>query len=66
MEFIEALEGLLGKKAQMKLLPMQPGDVPATWADVNDLADDLQYRPGTSVKEGIKQFLSWYKNFYHI
>ena len=66
MEFIEALEGLLGKKAQMNLLPMQPGDVPATWADVNDLADDLTYRPETSVKEGIKQFLSWYKQFYHI
>ncbi len=64
MEFIETLEQCLGKKAKMTLLPMQPGDVPATWADVKDLIEDLEYRPHTTIQEGISHFLSWYLSFY--
>jgi len=64
MEFIEAIEDALGKKAIKNLLPMQPGDVPATWADVADLERDLGYRPSTAVKEGIKKFVEWYKKYY--
>ena len=66
MDFIEALEEALGKKAQKNLLPIQPGDVPATWADVNDLIEDAGYKPDTPVKEGIKKFVEWYKKFYSI
>jgi UDP-glucuronate 4-epimerase len=66
MDFIEAIEKGLGKKAEKKLLPIQPGDVPATWADVNDLVEELGYRPDTPVKEGIKKFTQWYKSFYKI
>jgi len=64
MEFIETLEAQLGKKAQMTLLPLQPGDVPATWADVKDLIEDLDYQPHTTIQEGIGHFLSWYLSFY--
>jgi UDP-glucuronate 4-epimerase len=44
---------------------MQPGDVPATWADVDDLARDFDYRPGTPIQEGIDRFVAWYRRFYH-
>ena len=64
LDFIEALENELGKKAQKNMLPLQPGDVEATWADVNDLMDDTGYQPATPIQEGIKQFVAWYKNFY--
>jgi len=64
-EFIEAIEGTLGKKAKMNLLPIQPGDVPATWADVNELIEDLYYKPCTPVKDGIKKFIEWYKTFHN-
>ena len=67
MDFINALEEVLGKTAEKKMLPMQPGDVPATWADVKDLVEDLGYnRPGTPVKEGIKLFVNWYREFYKV
>jgi UDP-glucuronate 4-epimerase len=64
MDFIEEIENELGIKAQKNLLPMQPGDVPSTWADVSDLMEDLNYKPNTPVKEGIKNFLRWYREFY--
>ena len=64
MDFIEAIEGAVGKKAEKKMMPMQTGDVPATWADTGDLESDLNYRPDTSVKEGIKKFIDWYKKYY--
>ncbi|MCX5905245.1 MAG: NAD-dependent epimerase [Proteobacteria bacterium] len=64
LDFIEAIEETLGKKAKMNLLPMQPGDVPATWADVNDLIEVFDYKPHTPFKEGIKKFIAWYKTFY--
>ena len=64
MDFIEAIEKNLGKKAKKNYLPMQPGDVPATFADVSDLIEDIQYSPSTSIQEGIQNFIKWYKEFY--
>lgn len=61
MEFIEAIEESLGKKAIKEFLPMQPGDVPATWADTTDLENDLGYKPNTPVKEGVRRFVEWYE-----
>jgi UDP-glucuronate 4-epimerase len=55
MEFIEAIEKALGKKAKKNFLAMQPGDVPATWADVNDLVEDFGYKPAVTVEEGVKK-----------
>ena len=51
-------------KAVKNFLPLQPGDVPATWANVDDLVEDLDYKPETTVQEGIKQFVDWYKQYY--
>ena len=64
MRFIECLEDCLGKKAQKNLLPIQPGDVPATYADVDDLTRDVGFKPSTPIEEGIKRFVDWYKEFY--
>ncbi|AZV47331.1 NAD-dependent epimerase [Nautilia sp. PV-1] len=64
MDFIEAIEESLGKKAKKNLLPMQPGDVPSTWADTTDLEKDFGYKPYTDVKDGIRKFVEWYKEFY--
>ena len=66
MDFIEALEEALGKKAKKNMLPLQPGDVPATWADTSALQKDLGYKPNTPVKEGIKEFVKWYRSFYGV
>lgn len=66
LDFIEAIEESLGKQAQRNMLPIQPGDVPATWADVDDLVEDLGYRPYTPIKAGIKKFIAWYRDFYHV
>lgn len=65
MEFIEAIEEALGKTAEKNMLPLQPADVVATWADTSDLQNDFGYQPSTPVKNGIKQFVSWYLDFYH-
>jgi len=64
MDFIHALEAALGRKAEKKLLPMQPGDVPATWADTTALERDTGYKPGTPVEHGIKKFVEWYESYY--
>ncbi|MDH4201431.1 MAG: NAD-dependent epimerase [Phycisphaerae bacterium] len=64
MDFIEAIEKALGKKAQKNMLPIQPGDVPATWADVSDLVEDLKYQPNTSIQVGVERFIAWYREFY--
>ena len=61
LRFIEVLENALGKKAVKKLLPIQPGDVPATYADIEDLTRDVGFAPATSIEEGIVQ---WYREFY--
>ena len=66
MDFIEAIERALGKKAEKNMLPIQPGDVPATWADVTDLVEDFGYQPNTPVEEGVEHFIKWYKQFYGI
>ena len=66
MDFIEALEEKIGKKAKKNMLPIQPGDVPSTYADVNDLINDLGYKPQTPIKEGISKFVDWYRNFFNI
>ncbi|MGZ5050303.1 MAG: NAD-dependent epimerase [Methylobacter sp.] len=66
LAFIETLEKCLGKQAIKNLLPMQPGDVPDTYADVSDLTRDLGYKPETSLEDGIERFVDWYKNFYQV
>jgi UDP-glucuronate 4-epimerase len=66
MDFIEVIEDKLNSKAMKNLLPIQPGDVPSTYADVSDLIKDFNYKPDTSVKDGIGKFVDWYKDFYHI
>ena len=64
MDFIAALEQALGTTAEKILMPMQAGDVPATWADTKSLEADTGYKPQTSVEEGIKHFVSWYRGYY--
>ena len=63
-DFIEAIEKHVGKKAEKQMMPMQPGDVERTWADVEDLIADYGYSPDTPVDKGIQQFVTWYKNYY--
>jgi len=62
MRFIEVLEDCLGRKAKKNLLPMQAGDVPATYADVDDLMKDVGFKPKTPIEDGIRKFVEWYKN----
>ena len=64
MDFVHAIEDALGKKAKIDYLPMQAGDVPATWADVDDLIAATGFKPETSVKQGIRNFVDWYKEYY--
>jgi UDP-glucuronate 4-epimerase len=66
MRYIEILEQRLGRKAQMNLLPLQPGDVPDTWADVEDLVRDVGYRPETPVEVGVGRFVDWYLDYHQI
>jgi len=63
LDFIHAIEDELGIKAKMNMLPMQPGDVPATWADTSALKTDTGYQPSTKIQEGIKKFIFWYKEY---
>ena len=62
--FIEAIEQAAGRTAIRRLKPMQPGDVPATWADVSDLTRDTGFAPRTSIEEGMRRFVDWYRSFY--
>jgi UDP-glucuronate 4-epimerase len=64
LDFIDAIEKALGKTARKNLMPIQPGDVPATWADVNDLIQDFSYRPATPIEQGVKNFVEWYREFF--
>jgi UDP-glucuronate 4-epimerase len=66
LRFIEALEEKLGKKAIRNLLPLQPGDVPATCADVDDLMRDAGFRPKTTIEDGISRFVDWYRGYYSV
>ena len=65
-DFISALEDALGVSAKKEYMPIQPGDVPDTYADIRDLSEDFGYRPTTDVTEGISRFVNWYKNFYEL
>ena len=64
MYFIKTLEIALGKKATMNMLPMQPGDVKITYANIDDLKKDFNWQPKTSIEEGLTNFVDWYKNYY--
>jgi UDP-glucuronate 4-epimerase len=64
MYFIECIEKALGRKAQKNMLPLQPGDVPRTFADVDALVADIGFQPKTPIEEGIQRFIDWYKDFY--
>ncbi|PKN05509.1 MAG: capsular biosynthesis protein CpsI [Deltaproteobacteria bacterium HGW-Deltaproteobacteria-9] len=66
LHFIAALEKSLNMKAKKNFLPLQPGDVPATCAEVDDLMADVDFRPATPVEEGIKKFVSWYREYYKV
>jgi UDP-glucuronate 4-epimerase len=64
MRFIELLEQNLGRTVEKRLLPMQPGDVPDTWADVSTLRRDVGYAPGTLIEDGVARFAEWYRDYY--
>ena len=66
MHYIAVLEERLGRKAEMNLLPLQAGDVPDTWADVEDLVNDVGYRPATPVETGVARFVDWYLDYHQI
>ena len=66
MRYIEVLEDCLGIKAERNLLPLQPGDVPDTYADVTELVNDVGYKPSTSVEDGIESFVRWYRDYYKV
>lgn len=66
MDMIGALENCLGQKAEKNMLPMQPGDVPATFADVDALVKDVGFQPATSIEDGIEQFVRWYREYYQV
>ena len=66
MHYIEVLEDCLGKKAEKNMLPLQPGDVPDTYADVEDLVKDVDYKPDMSVEQGVANFVAWYRDFYKV
>jgi UDP-glucuronate 4-epimerase len=66
MDYIKALEKSLGIKAEKELLPLQPGDVPDTYADIYDLIEKFDYKPSMSIQQGVNNFSSWYKEFYKL
>jgi UDP-glucuronate 4-epimerase len=66
LRYIEVLEDCLGKKATKNLLPLQPGDVPDTYANVDALIEDVDYRPTTPIETGIENFVKWYRDYYKI
>lgn len=66
MDYIETIEKCLGKKATMNMLPLQAGDVPATYADVSDLIADVDYKPTTRIEQGVAKFVEWYREYYGV
>ena len=66
LRYIEVLEECLGKKAEMNMLPLQNGDVPATYANVDDLVQDVGYKPETKIEQGIEKFVEWYRDYYKV
>ena len=66
LEVVKILEQMIGKTAIREMLPMQPGDVPATYADVDDLMRDVGFKPSTPIAEGIARFIAWYKQYHQV
>jgi len=66
LDYIAAIEKAMGKEAKKNMLPLQPGDVPATYADVDDLMNDVGFKPATSVEEGVQKFVEWYRDYYKV
>ena len=66
LRFIEVLEDCLGIKAQKQMMPMQPGDVPATYADIEDLSQDVGFKPSTPIEVGLSRFVDWYRSYYKV
>lgn len=66
LRYIEILEECLGKKAEKNMLPLQPGDVPDTYANVDALVEDVGYKPATPIEEGIAKFVEWYRSYYQV
>ena len=66
LDYIKAIEDALGIKADKELLPLQPGDVPDTYADVADLVRDFDYKPSITINQGVAKFIEWYKNYYNV
>ena len=66
LDYITSLEKALGIEAKKEFLPIQPGDVPNTWANVNELVENFDYQPKTSVEEGVNKFVSWFRDYYKI
>ena len=64
MDFIRAIEKEAGREAKKEFMPMQPGDVPMTWADVSDLMEDFGYKPATDIQDGVSRFVQWYRDYY--
>jgi UDP-glucuronate 4-epimerase len=64
LDYITCIEKAVGKIAKKNMLPMQPGDVPATFADVEDLKSDIGFEPKTPIEEGVRRFVAWYRDFY--
>lgn len=66
VDFINCIEDAIGVKAQKNLLPMQAGDVEKTWADCDDLYQDIDFKPNTDLKDGVEAFVAWYRDYYHV
>ena len=66
LEVVRLLEEAIGKKDSRELVPMQPGDVPATYADIDDLFRDVDFRPATPIAEGIARFIDWYRTYHRL
>ena len=66
MDYISCIENAIGREARKEFLPMQPGDVYQTYADVTDLMRDYDFKPDTSIEEGLSRFVAWYREYYHI
>ena len=66
MRFIEIIEKCIGKKAEKNFLPLQPGDVPETYADIDDLVNVAGFSPSTDIETGVAKFIDWYKSYYGI
>ncbi len=66
LRFIEIIEECIGKEAKKNMLPLQPGDVPATYANVDDLIKDVGFKPATAIEDGIENFVKWYRDYYKV